>query len=77
MESALQFLAIHNKYCLAIDDNLAIKSALAIDPQLSILRTQDLILKMIQEGILNVLEADSILQDWAENHRFKLKIKMW
>lgn len=68
-------VAIHRKYSLAIDDNLAIKSTLCLAPHLPILRTQDLMVKMIQEGVLNISEVDSILQDWAKNHRFKLKIK--
>ena len=67
-------VAIHRKYSLAIDDNLAIKSALSLAPHLHILRTQDLMVKMIQEGIMNILDADTMLRDWEENHRFKLKI---
>lgn len=67
-------VAIHRKYSLAIEDTLAIKSTLALAPDLPILRTQDLMVKMIQEGVLNISDADSILQDWAKNHRFKLKI---
>ena len=67
-------VAIHRKYLLAIDDNLAIKSTLSLAPHLPILRTQDLMVKMIQEGVLNILDADTILQDWAKNHRFTLKI---
>ncbi len=68
-------VAIHNNYALAIDDNLAIKSTRSIASRLPILRTQELMVKMIQEGILSILEANTILQDWAINHRFKLKIK--
>jgi predicted nucleic acid-binding protein len=68
-------VAIHRKCSLAIDDNLAIKSTLSLAPNLLIFRTQDLMVKMIQEGVLNISDADLILQDWAENHRFKLKIK--
>lgn len=67
-------VAIHRKHPLAIDDSLAIKSTLSLAPHLPILRTQDLMVKMIQEGVLNISDADSILQDWAKNHRFKLKI---
>ncbi len=68
-------VAIHRKYPLGIDDNLAIRSTLSLAPDLPILRTQDLMVKMIQEDVLNVSDADAILQDWAKNHRFKLKIK--
>ncbi len=67
-------VAIHRQLPLAIDDNLAIKSTLSLAPHLPILRTQDLMVKMIQEGVLNLSDADSILQAWAKNHRFKLKI---
>lgn len=67
-------VAVHRNYALAIDDVVAIKNARIHAPHLQILRTQDLMVKLIQEGILNIAHADSILQDWAENHRFKLKI---
>lgn len=66
--------AIHRGCSLAIDDNLAIKSAQRLAPQLHILRTQDLIVKMIQENVLSTQDPDSIAQDLADNHRFKLKI---
>ncbi|NGX61264.1 MAG: hypothetical protein K940chlam9_00747 [Chlamydiae bacterium] len=66
-------VAIHRKFSLAIDDNLAIKSARSLSPHLSILRTQDIMVKMIQEGVLKISEADAILQDWGDNYRFKLK----
>jgi predicted nucleic acid-binding protein len=45
-----------------------------LSPQF-ILRTQDIILHMMLEGLLNVDEADEILEEWALKHRFKLKIK--
>jgi len=67
-------VAIHRQCALAIDDNLAIKITLSLAPALPILRTQDLMVKMIQEDIISVSEADAILHDWAKNHRFKLKI---
>jgi predicted nucleic acid-binding protein len=68
-------LAIHRKLPLAIDDNVAIKSTRSLAPNLPILRTQDLMVKMIQEGVLNISDADSILQDWAINHCFKMKFR--
>ncbi len=29
---------------------------------------------MIRENLLSVAEADAIKEDWAANHRFRLKI---
>lgn len=68
-------VAIHRKYTLAIDDHVAIKSALLLAPYIPVLRTQDLMVQMIQEDILNIAGADLILHEWATKHRFKLKIK--
>ncbi len=67
-------VAAHRGYFLAIDDNKAIKKAeLLISPTM-ILRTQDILVGMIKEDLLNVETADQILQNWATFHRFKLKI---
>lgn len=66
--------AVHYKYLLAIDDKVAIESAFSLAPHLPILRTQDLIVKMIKEKVLTLVEADRILHEWATTHRFKLKI---
>lgn len=67
-------VATHRNYLLAIDDNLAIKFALSFIASSKILRTQDLMIKMIHENLLDVLEADIILNDWSDLHRFRLKI---
>jgi predicted nucleic acid-binding protein len=60
---------------LAIDDNQAIKKSGSYLHSNSIIRTQDLIILMIEEGVLAIEEADSLIHVWASEHRFKLKIK--
>lgn len=59
---------------LALDDKRAANEARRIDERLVILGTADLTVQMIREGLLSVWEADAIKDDWATNHRFRLKI---
>ena len=59
---------------VAIDDRRPINEARRIADGLVILRTADLVTRMIVEGLLSVAEADAILEDWAANHRFRLPI---
>ena len=67
-------LAVCRNYNLAIDDQRAATQARSLDPKLTILTTQDIIISMIGENLLNISEADAIKDDWAANHRFRLKI---
>jgi len=53
--------AVHQKHYLAIDDNQAIQKASVLILPNFILRTQDLILIMIQENLLSLYEADKLL----------------
>lgn len=68
--------AIYNRHKLAIDDRLATRTAKNIaeesEVRLETLSTQDIMLSLINEGILGILEADKIKDDWASNHRFRL-----
>lgn len=59
---------------VAIDDRRARNEALRISSELSILSTADLVVLMIREHLLTVGQADKVKYDWAENHRFRLKI---
>jgi predicted nucleic acid-binding protein len=74
-ECAAIAVASHRGYNLAIDDNQAIKKALGLSSPPNIFRTQDLMLLMIQEELLEIDEADHLIEIWATQHRFKLKIK--
>ncbi len=74
-ECAAIAVAHHRNYDLAIDDNQAIKKTLALPSPPVVLRTQDLILLMIQEHLLEIEEADQLIHIWATQHRFKLKIQ--
>lgn len=71
-------IALNRDYNLAIEDNRAISRALRearlSDSALSIVRTQDLIVDLIRDQTITVERADAMLADWAQNHRFRLKI---
>ena len=67
-------LAVSHRYILAIDDRLATTLARSADATLRILATQDLVVSMIRENLLDVAEADRLKRDWATRHRFRLKL---
>jgi predicted nucleic acid-binding protein len=77
-ERAAIAVALNRGCALAIDDSRAIQRALqeaALGQNtLTILRTQDVMLELIRRRTISVETADTILVDWATNHRFKLKI---
>ena len=60
---------------LAMDDKTAVKRALAFDPTLRISNTQDLVVSLIREGLLDVRAADAMKAEWAVSYRFVLKLK--
>ena len=67
-------VAIRRRYPIAIDDNRAIKRAIReVGAKLEVVRTTDLMVSLIRAGILDVAAADRIKDDWAQNHRFKIK----
>lgn len=66
--------AVCSGYKLAIDDNRAIKEAHKISAALEIIGTQELMVSMISERLLEIDEADEIKNAWEAEHRFKLKI---
>ena len=71
-------VALNRKCALAIDNSRAIQRALEeagiAGNSLIILRTQDIVVQIIRHGALTIEAADAIRDDWASNHRFKLKI---
>jgi predicted nucleic acid-binding protein len=64
--------AVCRQHLLAIDDRRAITQARASQKDLSIVRTSDLVIAMINEALLTVEQADAIKADWSRNHRFTL-----
>ena len=72
-------VAINRGHTLAIDDNRAINRALneagLIKRHIQLIRTQDILADLTRTGILSIEAADSILSDWATNHRFRLRIQ--
>ncbi len=73
-ESAAIAYAAVNGFALAIEDRRAARQASALKPELTIFGTQDLMVSMIHAGLLDVPQADEILDTWAADHRFVLKI---
>ena len=71
-------VALNRGYRLAIQDNRAIRRAIQeagmSGSAVRIVRTQDIVVELIRCRALTVESADAILADWANNHRFKLKI---
>lgn len=61
-----------HSFPLAIDDKSARKKALVFHSGIELLGTEDLMLSIIQAGILTIEQADAIKNDWEANHRFKL-----
>ena len=67
-------VAVHRQHVLAIDDRQAIVQAQRTDPSIPIVTTQDLVVSMIRTGLLTVMEADALKDEWATKHRFRLKL---
>ncbi len=67
--------AIKRKYILAIDDVRAIKKAMQTDADLEIVSTEDIMVKLIQENVITVSDADTIKQTWEVNFKFALKFR--
>ncbi len=59
---------------VALDDRRAANEARRMSDGLVVLGTVDLTRQMIVEGLLSVEAADAMKDDWATNHRFRLKI---
>lgn len=67
--------AIYGEHKLAIDDKRAMREALNISAELEILKTQDLVLSMINENLLSLSEADELKEAWETQFRFRLKFE--
>jgi len=67
-------VAVYRHHILAIDDRRAKKQALAVDSTLTIIGTQELMVIIIQAGLIDVATADIIKSEWSTKHSFTLKI---
>ena len=67
-------MAVHRRFALAIDDRQATAQARRTDRTLRVLTTQDLMVSMIGDALLDIAEADRIKDEWAAGHRFSLKL---
>ena len=68
-------MAVCRQHILAIDDRRATTHARRANRTLQILNTQDLMVSMIGQNLLDIPEADSIKNEWTLRHRFRLKIE--
>ena len=71
-ESAAIAAAAHRSLRVAVEDRAARRAATPLVGHSNILTTTQLMVGMIQAGLLTVQEADAIKLDWATNHRFNL-----
>ena len=67
-------VAVLRGYTLAIDDRVADRLARRLAPALHIVTTQDVVVSMIHQDLLEVEEADRIKLEWSDRHRFRLKL---
>jgi predicted nucleic acid-binding protein len=72
--AAIAYAIIH-KCPVAIDDKAAIKAAQQISPNISVIRTQDIVVSLIQQSLLTRDQADAIKKEWEDKHRFRLKFE--
>ncbi len=66
--------AVARGCALAIDDRVAAKSARKASKALIIVDTQQLVVELIRDGMLDVATADAIKDTWERTCRFKLKM---
>lgn len=71
-ECAAIACAVSGGHVLAIDDRRAIAEARRIQVSLPIIRTEDLVVMLIREGVVSVTDADGIKAIWETEHRFRL-----
>lgn len=65
-----------NRNCkLAMDDRRANLAAQSLSPDLTLLRTQDLMVHAIQRGELTLDDADQIKENWEMHHQFCLRFE--
>lgn len=67
--------AICREHALAIDDRQATNHAQRESEDLLIVRTEHLMVDLIQLGVLTIEEANAIKDDWSQYHRFTLKLE--
>lgn len=67
--------AINRGLCLAMEDSRACKQALKMKPSIEILKTQDIMIKLITNGAITINEAELIKMEWQTKFRFAFKFK--
>lgn len=67
-------VGVHRAHRIAIDDKRAIRKLHQFDSDVTVLRTIDLVVLLINAGLLTVAEADTWKARWESQHRFRIKI---
>lgn len=65
--------AVEFQAAIAIDDVRAIKKVKAITTDLTVVTSTDIVLAGLRANRITLPEADLLKDDWADNHRFRLK----
>lgn len=72
-------VALTRGYAIAIDDKRAIAAALreanVLGANLTVLRTQDIMVTLIKASVLTVEKADQLKGEWELHHRFRLRVQ--
>ncbi len=68
-------VAILRGHYIAIDDKTAIKRLREITSAVDVFTTADLMVLLIQQGVITIPEADQIKYEWEQQYRFKLPFK--
>lgn len=74
-ESSAIAFALHRGYGLAIDDKKATKIARKRFKDLQIIKTQDLLLSLVQKNLLDISEADYLKYELETKYYFKMKFQ--
>lgn len=74
-ESSAIAFASRRGHAIAMDDGKAIRFAKRLSESLRVIQTKDLLLSMIQVGVLDVPEADSLKDELAARHKFNMGIR--
>jgi len=73
-ECASISLAHHRGWQLALDDKVARKRAVRLNPAVGLHDTQSLTICLIRSQAITVNDADAMLQAWRTKHRFTLQV---
>lgn len=71
-ECSAAVVAIARRWAIAIDDKVATKRIQSLDPNITIIPTEYLVLLLIKNNVISVAQADEMKDEWQAKHRFRL-----